>query len=236
MSKTLRGGTFNVEFGRDHKIVAEEVTTFLTKHDLDFACLQEATEYFEVFKQIPGYDYIASKDSWGAQESTILVKSSLKQDKIRSVNYGDGWYMGKQHHPATGQNQVRIDGWLLVRSLHVPSHSTWTNGKLTTQPVERRDDLVATAKGLVNYFRWPCLTTARLAAGDWNENPSTKGEYSPNWIAQKSRARTITPSSAVGHGHIDWPMFKGCNIEAIYKDLKIREGSDHEPVVFVVKR
>lgn len=224
-------------YGRDPQTVKAEVERLLKKHNLDFLCLQEANDYFKVFNNIEGYDYIASTESWGGKESTILVRSTLKRDRIKFFTYGDGWITvrGGKHAP-TGQTQARIDGWLYVRSLHLPTPSFWVNGKIDARrtPAERLDDLVEAMKGLRNYFAFPSVINGRIAAGDWNEAPMTEGEYSPGWLMRWTKAKSWKPASRLGHGWIDWVMGKGVNVTKIFKDTEFREGSDHEPVIFTV--
>lgn len=232
--KSLTGGTFNVRYGRPDKKVKGEVERLLQKHDLDFLCLQEAYNYTNEFRHIDGYDYIFNLATWAGKEATILVKSELNTGKERFFVYGDGWTTEKgRHHPANGMSQVRVADWLIVRSLHLPTPSHWSGGKISSSvPKERKDDLVAAMKGLRGFFRWPSTRWARVAAGDWNEPHWTEGEFSPEWLKNKTKATAASPSSKVGHGRIDWPMVKGCRIAWIVKDLEFAEGSDHEPVIF----
>lgn len=238
--KQLKGGTFNVLNGRDRKKVEREVVRLLEKHDLDFLCLQEANNYLREFNSIDGYDYIHDKSAWSGKEVTILVKSSLKQDRKRYIKYGDGWFRvtgGGKRGPVPGMMQVRVDGWLLVRSLHLPTPSHWDKDGLTDKtPHERKDDIIDGMKKLRRWFSWPCTKNARVAAGDWNEPPTTRGKFSPQWLMQKTGAYGVATKSRVGHGRIDWPMAKGARFSKVFKDLEIAEGSDHEPVIFTVTK
>lgn len=237
-SNRLSGGTFNLKYGRDHAKVKHEIEGLLEKHDLDFLCLQEANDYYSVLNKIDGYDYIAGPDTTG-RESTILVKSTLKQDKIKFKKYGDGWttLRGGKHSP-TGQTQVRIDGWLFVRSLHIPTPSGWKNGKIddSVTPPERKDDLIASMKGLKRYLGKSTKRNARLAAGDWNEPPTTSGQYSPTWLRKTTKSSYHLPTSTAGHGHIDWMISKGIRVLSIIKDTHFKQGSDHKPVIFTVRK
>jgi exonuclease III len=234
--KQLKGGTFNLRYGRPVKAVKGEVEHLLQKHNLDFLCLQEAVDYTKEMRKVAGYDYIYDPKTWSGKESTILVKSTLKQDRVKFHQLGDGWVtVNGGNHPPTGQAEVRIDGWLFVRSLHLPTPSVWKGGKLIA-PAERKDDYIAAVNGLARYLRFPATRNARIAAGDWNEPDDTLGEYSPRWLANKTNSITADTKSRAGHGRIDWVMAKGATIPKCFKDLEIREGSDHEPVIFVVRK
>lgn len=233
MRKTLKGGTFNLEHGRDPDTVKLEVVNLLEKHHLDFLCVQEASDYKHILENVSGYVYVVGVTA-GGKDNGILVKRRIKQDRVYFYTFGNGWTTVRGgHHPETSQNQVRLDGWLYIRCIHLPTPSDWRTGK-PVGPANRLDDLISAVKGLRNYFRWPCIRNARIAAGDWNEPPETDGEYSPQWIARKSKANTVAPTSKAGHGRIDWVMYKGCSIRNIVKDTDIKEASDHEPVVFTV--
>lgn len=235
MAKTLRGGSFNLEFGRNKDTVRREVTRLLNKHDLDFLCVQEAKDYANVLDDIEGYDYFVDRTGrQGANQTGILVKRG-RGKRFKALAYGDGWRTvdGNWHGP-TYQAQVRVD-WLIVRSLHLPTPSDWVGGNLRS-PLERADDLIASMRGLKRFFSWPCRLVARCAAGDWNEPLATIGRYTPRWLCNVTGARGRSPESREGHGRIDYPVVKGAKIVRVFKDLDIAEGSDHEPVIFVLTK
>jgi len=231
MPKTLHGGTFNLEYGRDPERVAAEVAKLFVKHRLDFLAVQEFSDYVRAFRAKRGFQVFPT-DS-GA-ESGVLVRAGLLTDKPSTHTYGDGWTTIRGgHFPKAVHHQIRIDGWLYVRSVHWPTPSSWPGGHPDAPP-ERLDDLIATAKGVRRYLAWPCVSNARLAAGDWNEPPSTAGTYSPRWVAEMAGAQIAVPESLAGHGRIDYAIAKGCRVEGIFKDTTITEFSDHEPVIFKV--
>lgn len=238
LKQELTGGSFNLLNSRPFDVVKDEVERLLKKHDLDFLAVQEATEYVRPLSNIDGYTYYTWRDGGrGAQENGVLVKDEYVVDKFRGEFYGDGWTtVTKAYHVASVQNQIRIDGWLLVRGLHLPTPSHWKNGKIVDTPTERKDDLIASVKALRWYLRLPSIKNARIAVGDWNEAPTTTGEYSPQWLAQYTDSVASTPQSREGHGHIDWVMAKGCRVLNIFKDTDIHEGSDHEPVVYTIRK
>ncbi len=229
-SKALKGGTFNLLNSRADQTVKEEVERLLSKYDLDFLCVQEAVEYRKVLDSIKGYKFYIQADVG------FLVKKHLKVDRVKKFTYGDGWITvrgGK--HPAAGQVQLRIDGWLYARGVHLPTPSDWSYGKFVA-PAARADDYVESAKGLLRYFRLPGLINGRIALGDWNENPETMGQYSPAWIAKARKAKTWAPESREGHGRIDYVMGKGVDVPHLFKAVDFNEKSDHEAVIFVVKK
>jgi hypothetical protein len=231
MSKTLRGGTFNLKFGRDPKRVLTEVGALFDRHRLHFLCVQEFSDYRNTFHASRALDVVPVK---GQCESGIIVRPGVRVDKQSVHTYGDGWITIRGgRFPAAVHNEARIGGWLYVRSVHLPTPITWSDGRIKG-PHDRVDDLAATAEGLRRYFQHPCWVNARLAAGDWNEPPWTSGEYAPSWVATRSGARIAVPVSRAGHGRIDYGMVKGARIVGIFKDVKIPELSDHEPVIFKV--
>lgn len=231
--KRLRGGSFNLEYGRDPKRVLSEVNRLFIKHRLHFLCVQECSDYIQAFRTDPELVFIPTV---GSVESGILVRRGVSISNKSSHIYGDGWITVRGgHYPAAEQYQALLAGWLYVRSCHLPTPSYWVNGNLRG-PAERTDDLRATSRGLVRYFAPPSIFRARLVAGDMNEPPTTAGAFSPRWIAKVTRAALAVPVSRAGHGRIDYVIHKGCRITTIFKDTKIPELSDHEPVIFVVEK
>lgn len=232
----LKGGGANLKFGRPDARVEDEVTRFLTKHDLDFLVVQEARDYANVLPTIPGYKYFTDKSKGGIRQDGFLVREELVVDRIAYSTRGDGWrtVFGAWHKPNPA-HRLRIDGWLYVRAVHLMTPTHWRNGRLIAA-AERKDDYIAHAKDLLRYFRPPCILNGRLAVGDWNESPVTSGKWSPRWIAAKRNAQRYWPKQKAGHGLIDWVMAKGVVITNIYKDVNFKEGSDHEWFVFTVTK
>lgn len=228
---TLRGGTFNLEYGRVISRVVKEVGNLFAKHRLDFLAVQEFSDYRNAFRDTGGFQVIPNL---GGCESGIIVRSGLAIDKRTVHTYGDGWITVRGgHFPAAVHNEARLDGWLYVRSVHLPTPTFWVDGRVKA-PVERLDDLAATVAGLRRYFGHPSFLNARLAAGDWNEAPTTTGRWSPSWLAHETGATINAPTSLAGHGRIDYALVKGARVEDIFKDTRIPELSDHEPVIFKV--
>jgi hypothetical protein len=240
MTNTLKGGSFNLLYGRPKAVVKDEVIRLLKKHDLDVLFVQEANDYVGILHNIPGYEYICKPSYFSSVEIGILVKKKFKIDRQKYLQYGDGWFRigGKgRRGPTPGFNQVRLDQTWVLRSLHLPTPSLWKDGKIDARrvPSDRADDLIAGMKKLRIFFSIPGKSV-RIACGDWNESNSTTGLYSPGWLQKVTGAKSMAPTSMEGHGHIDYPMVKGGHIVKIFKDLDIREGSDHEPVIFTIRK
>lgn len=230
---SMQGGTFNLRYGRHQDDVAHEVTTLVEKHDLGFLCVQEANDYWRTLHRIPGMDYYATTEYRGGAETGILVRSDLDVTGVRYGSFGDGWITvrGGKHAPVTFP-RLTIDGWLRVGSVHLPTPTHWTDGRLWS-PDERLDDYLAIMQKVRRFFAVPGRRT-RLVAGDWNEPPATMGTWSPGWVAAAAGATAYPTESRAGHGRIDYPMVKRGVCRDVRKDLQLREGSDHEPVVFEV--
>jgi hypothetical protein len=229
--KSLNGGTFNLRYGRKPYVVLREVTKLFTKHRLHFLAVQEFSDYRDTFAR--SYDFNVVPDP-GQCESGIIVRRGIPFDKISTHVYGDGWITVRGgRFPAAVHNQARINGWLFVRSVHLPTPSEWEDGRLKA-PAERADDLVDTMGGLQRFLGRPSFINARLVAGDWNEPPHTSGLYAPQWLARTTRSEIAAPQSLAGHGRIDYAIAKGARVVGIFKDTKIPELSDHEPVIFKV--
>jgi hypothetical protein len=230
---TLRGGTFNLRYGRDPLRVKREVLGLFGKHRLDFLAVQEFTDYRDTFRDTTDYRVIPSG---GQCESGTLVRRGITVDRRQQYIYGDGWTTTRGgRFPAAVHNEARLAGWLYLRSVHLPTPSYWADGQLMA-PEDRADDLRATMRGLWKYLAHPGTRNAWLAAGDWNEPPGTIGRWSPRWLARTTGSRLRCPTSDEGHGRIDYAIVKGARIPDIYKDTVIPELSDHEPVIFTVRR
>lgn len=231
MPKALNGGTFNLRYGRDESRVRREVARLFVKHSLDFLCVQEFSDYRNDFREA-GWTVVPEN---GPCESGILVADGVQVDRRTVHTYGDGWITVRGgRFPAAVHNEARIGGWLLVRSVHLPTPTYWPDGIRPRGPAERLDDLTATMRGLRRFLAHPGFIHARLAAGDWNEPPHTTGIYSPQWLARVTRSELRSPQSREGHGRIDYAIAKGARLVDVKKDLLIPELSDHEPVVFKV--
>lgn len=225
-SATLRGGTFNLLYGRDPARVVEEVWTFLDAGQLGFVCTQETADYVDALR--------ASRlRVIGSGETCIVVHPRVKVRARRRFSYGDGWTTIRGgHHPPVVMWQALLDDWLTVRSVHLPTPSDWQGGRLDAPP-ERADDLRAASRGLVRYLR---QGGARIAAGDYNEPPETRGVFSPHWIASETGSAIDAPVKGSGHGRIDYVLSRGCEVNGVRVVRGSGERSDHDPVRFRVAR
>lgn len=231
--KRLRGGSFNLKYGRDPHRVLWEIRQLFDKHRLSFLCVQEVNDYIAIIRASNDFVFIPTNE---VSESGIIVRRGISISKKSKHVYGDGWTTVRGgHFPAAEQHQALLAGWLFVRSCHLPTPTFWHDGRVRT-PRERMDDLVLTSRGMARYLLPPSFWRARLVAGDMNEPPSTLGAFSPAWIARTARAHLAFPKSREGHGRIDYVLFKGCRVTRIWKDTEISELSDHEPVIFIVEK
>lgn len=232
---TLNGGSFNLRYGRPTEVVKGEVTRLLKKHDLDFLCVQEGTDYFGVLRDIKGYDYFATREIAGGTECGILVKKAIPQGKPKYRNFGDGWITvrGGNHAP-TVFPRIKIDGWLTVGSLHLPT-PIYFNGDNVTGPAERVDDYMAIARKIYRYLKFG--KGSRIAVGDFNEPLSNTAKWAPGGIVRRIKGAVAQDTkSRAGHGRIDYVIGKNVELSNVRKDLEIAEGSDHEPVTFKVRQ
>lgn len=235
MPKTLRGGTFNLKYGRDPKRVHAETRRLGEKHALDFLNVQEFSDYLAFFEDSDYWEPFPKRgrENLGA-ESGILVRRGVAVSRVSQHVYGDGWTTTRGgHFPAAVHTELLIAGWLWDRSVHLPTPTEWIDGRVKA-PTERLDDLEATMLGLSDYLDHPAVVHARLLAGDFNEPPTTTGKFTPRWLANAHDADLQAPTSREGHGRIDYAIGKGCRIVDTFKDTVIPELSDHEPVIFKV--
>lgn len=232
----LQGGSFNLLFGRDVDRVAREVMTLLRKHDLDFLCVQEARDYFDVLRAIPDYRYVSTRRYKGGSQVGILVKREHKLSRPTFRSLGDGWFVvgTKIRHAPVTFPRVTINNWLRVGAIHLPTPTHWPHGKLVAAS-DRADDYLAAARVIKRFLTGKQRIYTRLVAGDWNEPPTHKGEWSPGWIAMRAGATAVAPPQLAGHGRIDYPIVADGRLLDVTKDLAIAENSDHEPVIFTVQ-
>jgi peptidoglycan hydrolase-like protein with peptidoglycan-binding domain len=225
--KTMKGGTYNAEIGRDPQKVKAVVESFLKKGDLDFLQLQEISGYDQVLKNIPGYKLITFPKSKDHGETGVLVKEEIAAKGARLVEAETGWtnQHGRPAQPR-GATSVQLAGWLRVVSVHAPPGIDWKNGRPVggEQRIESYQSL--TRKLLRDATRNP--KEAVLIGGDWNEGARTGGPGSPSWLAAKAGMKKYA------NGSIDWEMARGAKLSNLRKGPD--GGSDHRLVTFTVSK
>jgi len=225
------GGSFNLLYGRPKTGVRKEVEALIQKHNLAWLVTQEAGDYALQLDAIKGFSYFTGSGHRGTKANGILVRDDVRVTKFREIPLGDGWKTVEgKHHLPTSQVQLCIDDWLMLRGDHLMTPSFWPMGKLEMAK-ERKDDYLAHMRSNKAFLRPPRTRYAALISADWNENPETRGQWSPRWLANTTDSTVFCPRQRAGHGRIDYSIGKGLTIGRTFKDLEIREGSDHEPVV-----
>jgi hypothetical protein len=225
----MRGGTFNLLYGRNPKTVQSEVIQLLAEKDLDYLGVQEATDYRLLLHDIPGYTYYTggSVNGGASTEVGILVKSEHDVSNVRNRAYGDGWWSAKVNGV---RMQPRTFLVLTINRKHkkaVVHFPPSVNLKKQT-PQDRYEDSVILAKRCRRFLSGPSFKTREIM-GDWNVAPYVRARFSPSWIANQTGATLTSPDDG-----IDYILTKGLNVDKI-KKIKMPEKSDHNPVVYITK-
>jgi Putative peptidoglycan binding domain len=234
----LKGATYNVERDRDPAEVRKRLGGFAKRHDLDFIQLQEINGYHKALENIPGYHLVTFPKAKDHGESGILVKDSLLAKQPMLIQgEGGGWTTVRNGHaPPRAAVAVKLAGWLTVVSAHQPPSVDWKNGQPVGPPnrvstyKSLSEKLLAFAKRQLEKHPEQAL----LIGGDWNEEASTKGKWSPGWIAQQAGMKTHGGAKTHGNASIDWEMSNGCRVSNIKAGRTL--GSDHNIVTFTVSR
>lgn len=228
----MRGGTFNLLYGRDPKIVQKEVSELLIEHNLDYLGVQESTDYQLVLHDIPGYSYYTggSVNGGASTEIGLLVKDIHDVSNVKNKAFGDGWW-GVQRKGKPIRMQPRnflvatINNKRKVAVVHYPPNVDIANGV----PEDRYEDLASLSKKCMNFLSGPSFKSREIL-GDWNCEPYVRAKFSPKWIAYKTGATLSSPDD-----RIDYILTKGLKVVSIRKVYKAREKSDHELVIFVTR-
>lgn len=221
----MRGGTYNVKYGRNPEVVRDEVIDIMGEADLDWLALQETNDYYDILKDLPGlHTYTGHSVNIGAQrEVAIVVKSKHEVTRLSSKAFGDGWMgQGFRMRPRCFLKLV-INEKHSVATTHLPPK---TNLKTHT-PSDRYDDYVALAKRARNYLSGFSRFTRTLAM-DANTWPSNENLYSPAWIAEETGAKLLSPDNK-----LDYFLTKGLVVPSVTKLRNFPENSDHDPVVML---
>lgn len=232
-TRPLRGGTYNCERGRDPSGVVDFVAALMGSKDLDYLCLQESQDYVSELRALRAYRLIcprvdaAGKLVDGAKETSILVRRGVAIRDVRRRRLGRvGWITVRGGRvPARSIPLVLLNGWLTVGSIHAPP-SVRLTGRRPRGPRMRVRAFGNLSRRLVTICRR--INGPYVIAGDWNEPASSRGLWSPRWVATKLDAQLHTA------GGIDYAMTHGLRVED-FRRLSASGGSDHDPVIFTVR-
>ena len=233
----LNGATYNVERDRSPAAVHKFLTGFTKSHDLDFVQVQEINGYHQALNSIPGYSLVTFPSAKDHGESGILVRDSLLKSKGSFIQSQGGWTTVRGGHaPPRAATAVKLAGWLDVVSAHQPPSVDWKNGQMVG-PENRIKTYKSLSEKLAAYAKRVIGNNPNdglLIGGDWNEPASTKGKWSPRWIAQQAGMAVHGGLATHGKGKIDWEMSYGASVTNM--QVGPTGGSDHHIVTFTVSR
>ncbi|MBN8232739.1 endonuclease/exonuclease/phosphatase family protein [Corallococcus macrosporus] len=235
----LKGATYNVERDRNPKDVQQWLGKFAKSNDLDFVQLQEINGYHKALEKIPGYHLVTFPGAKDHGETGILVKDGLMEKQALSIQgEGGGWDTVRGGHaPPRAATAVQLAGWLKVVSAHQPPSVDWNSKGQMIGPPKRVSTYKSLSEKLLAFAKRQLERNpdqALLIGGDWNEPASTKGKFSPGWIAQQAGMKTHGGVESHGHGKIDYAMSAGCQVSNVRAGPT--GGSDHNIVMFTVRR
>jgi hypothetical protein len=149
---TLRFATYNMLRDRKPNVVRGALLDIVDDHQPHAIAVQEARDYIDVLKRVPGYELYAKYAPQGAEQNGWLVREDVRCGSLRVIDLGgDGWTTADGHHHvgilATG---VVLGGWLRALSIHLPPSINWPHGK-PVGPPERVDDYKANMRTLLRY-------------------------------------------------------------------------------------
>jgi hypothetical protein len=240
----LRGGTWNVERGREPRKVRHEIVGAFEDEGLDWLAVQEFTNYASVRDvsrlEAMGVSVIVFRELDRGQNA-IIVRGTVPVANPGNVPLGgDGWRSTGGHwHPPLRMTHALIGGWLRAASLHMAPSVDWDPNDERARPEgpdERVDDYLPNARAVRRFARDRLRSRRGLAiVGDWNSRRFETGVGSPAWIADTTPRLALAyppgrPPSG-GHRGIDYVLHdEDTRIERIeYRD---NGGSDHPLVVF----
>ncbi|MBN9685617.1 MULTISPECIES: peptidoglycan-binding domain-containing protein [unclassified Corallococcus] len=234
----LRGATYNVERDRNPQDVKKWLGDFAKKNKLDFVQLQEINGYHKALENIPGYHLVTFPGAKDHGETGILVKDSLLQGQKTSIQgEGGGWTTVRGGHaPPRAATAVKLAGWLQVVSAHQPPSVDWKGGE-PVGPKNRVSTYKSLSEKLLGFAQRKIAKNpdeGLLIGGDWNEPASTKGKWSPGWIAQQAGMKLHGGVESHGHGKIDYAMSYGAKVTNVRAGPT--GGSDHNIVMYTVSR
>lgn len=220
----MRGGTFNLLYGRSPKVVQKEVEWILNHFQLDYLGVQESTDYRSVLHDIQGYEYFTGNSVNGGASTEIgmLVRNDHDVTNVKNKAYGDGWT--GVHGPMKPRNflVLTIDGKHKKAVVHMPPSVDLAR----RVPEDRHQDYAALARRCRAFLSGPSFKTREIL-GDWNNEPFVRARFSPSWIANETGATLSSPDSK-----IDYILTKGLNVVSIKKVNGAEENSDHNVVIY----
>lgn len=233
----LKGATYNVERDRDPNQVRKWLGDFAKRNDLDFIQLQEINGYHKALEKIPGYHLVTFPKAKDHGESGILVKDDLLAKHATYIQGEGGWTTVRGGHaPPRAATAVQLAGWLKVVSVHQPPSVDWKGGK-PVGPENRVETYKSLSEKLLAFAKRQLENNpdqALLIGGDWNEEASTRGKWSPGWIAQQAGMTTHGGVKTHGNASIDYELSHGCKVS--HTKAGPTGGSDHNIVTFTVTR
>lgn len=155
-NRRLRVACWNVE--RDRTAAERmDMLAFLaraaTKLHVDVFCLQEVKGYRSILR-IPGFTTYQFDKPHGALHNAILVREGREVAGARARQMSPlGWIISTgQAHSPTVTTLARIDGWLVVGSVHEAVSVDWRGGRVVG-PARRVAARIAAARGYVRLAR-----------------------------------------------------------------------------------
>jgi len=228
----LKGATYNVERDRNPNQIRQWLGHFAKSNNLDFVQVQEINGYHQALNSIPGYHLVTFPKAKDHGESGILVRDGLETKNAASIQgEGGGWTTVRGGHaPPRAATALQLAGWLELASVHQPPSVNWKNGHMVG-PQKRIDTYRSLSEKLVAFGKKQLARNpneALLIGGDWNEQSSTNGKWSPGWIAKQLGMKKNRG------GHIDWDLSRGCQVSHV--KVGPTGGSDHHIVTFTVSQ
>lgn len=125
----LRVGSWNVRYGRPPATVRAQVDKVLHAHDLDVLVLQEAADYHQQLRLIPGYACLADERP-GMGHQVILMRYGHRMSHPKTIRTSPrGWTLvtGGRHRPLYVASMI-VDDWLRIIDVHKPPSVRWRRG------------------------------------------------------------------------------------------------------------
>lgn len=201
----LRVALWNPRRGRNDSHVVDLIDGIMATRDLDALLLCEATEYVDNLRRAQHnapWRVLANSARPGADEVAIILRDGLTFARFDSRRLAaDGWFTSRGHRVAPrhlAAVDVRVGHTCTTLAVtHFPPSGRWRLGRL----VGPRRRVLATRRQARNLVTWANHYAAHrlVLAADWNETPSTRGRWSPHWIARRAGLHVVAPRQGT-HG------------------------------------